>query len=272
MGRNRSGSTMVIDVRNVEWQREDTTILRNINWQVKQSEHWCIVGLNGSGKTSLLQILCGYTWPTSGEVNVLGHRYGEVDVREVRKSIGWVSTALIAQMHDHETAYRLVLSGRDATIGLYTAPNQEDIDKASELLETFGCSHLRNRPFRALSQGERQKVLIARALMASPQLLILDEPCTGLDLLSREQLLSMIEHIASQPDGPTLLYVTHHIEEILPCFTHTLLLKDGTVYAADETSNVLTTPELSRFFGVPVDIRSSQGRAWISIGEGAVTR
>ncbi|MDH4615748.1 ABC transporter ATP-binding protein [Brevibacillus sp. AY1] len=263
---------MVIDVKNVEWQRDDTTILRNINWQVKDSEHWCIVGLNGSGKTSLLQILCGYTWPTSGEVHVLGHRYGEVDVREVRKSIGWVSTALIAQMHDHETAYRLVLSGREATIGLYTTPSQEDLDRASELLETFGCDHLRNRPFRALSQGERQKVLIARALMASPRLLILDEPCTGLDLLTREQLLAMIEQIAEQPNGPTLLYVTHHIEEILPCFSHTLLLKEGAVDVADETSKVLTAPELTRFFGVPVDVRQSQGRSWISIGEEAIIR
>jgi iron complex transport system ATP-binding protein len=263
---------MIIDVKNVEWQREDTTILHQINWQVKESEHWCIVGLNGSGKTSLLQILCGYTWPTSGEVSVLGQRYGEVDVREVRKSIGWVSTALIAQMHDHETAYRVVLSGREATIGLYTTPSQEDYAKASELLETFGCSYIKNRPFRALSQGERQKVLIARALMASPRLLILDEPCTGLDLLSREQLLAMIEQIAAQPNGPTLLYVTHHIEEILPCFTHTLLLKEGEVYAAGETEDVLTAPELTRFFAVPVDIRKSQGRSWISIGEEAVIR
>jgi iron complex transport system ATP-binding protein len=264
--------TMIIDVKHVEWQRDETTILRNISWQVKDSEHWCIVGLNGSGKTSLLQILCGYTWPTSGEVSVLGQRYGEVDVREVRKSIGWVSTALMAQMHDHETAYRVILSGREATIGLYTIPSQEDYAKATELLETFGCSHIKNRPFRALSQGERQKVLIARALMASPRLLILDEPCTGLDLLSREQLLAMIEKIAAQPDGPTLLYVTHHIEEILPCFTHTLLLKEGAVDAAGETASVLTAAELTRFFGVPVDIRISQGRSWISIGEEAVLR
>jgi len=263
---------MVIDVKNVEWKRDETTILRDVTWRIEESQHWCIVGLNGSGKTSLLQILCGYTWPTRGEVHVLGNRYGEVDVREVRKSIGWVSTALIAQMHDHETAFRVVLSGREATIGLYTTPSDEDLAKASELLDTFGCSKLKNRPFRALSQGERQKVLIARALMASPRLLILDEPCTGLDLLSREQLLAMIEQIASQPDGPTLLYVTHHIEEILPCFTHTLLIKDGAVAAAAKTTEVLTPDVLTSFFGVPVDIRQSQGRSWISIGEEAVIR
>lgn len=263
---------MVIDVKSVTWQRDETTILRDINWQVRESEHWCIVGLNGSGKTSLLQILCGYTWPTRGEVSVLGHRYGEVDLRELRKSIGWVSTALMAQMHDHETAFRLVLSGREATIGLYSTPTAEDLDKAAELLHTFGCDALRDRPFRALSQGERQKVLIARALMASPRLLILDEPCTGLDLLAREQLLAMIEKIAAQPGGPTLLYVTHHIEEILPCFTHTLLLKEGAVVAAGENQAILTPEQLTSFFGVPIDIRRSQGRFWVSIGEKAAIR
>lgn len=263
---------MIIDVKNVTWRRDNTVILRDINWQVKDTEHWCIVGLNGSGKTSLLKIICGYTWPTSGEVNVLGNRYGEVDLREMRKSIGWVSTALMAQMHDNETAFRLVLSGREATIGLYTTPTKEDMDKASELLHTFGCDALRDRPFHALSQGERQKVLIARALMASPKLLILDEPCTGLDLLSREQLLAMIEKIAKQPDGPTLLYVTHHIEEILPCFTHTLLIKEGAVEAAGENRDILTPAQLTRFFGVPIDIRTSQGRSWVSIGEEATIR
>ena len=263
---------MVIDVKNLTWQREETTILRDIHWQVREGEHWCIVGLNGSGKTSLLQMISGYTWPTRGEIRVLGHRYGEVDLREMRKAIGWVSSALMAQMHDHETAFRLVLSGREASIGLYSTPTAEDLDKASELLHTFGCHALRDRPFRALSQGEKQKVLIARALMASPRLLILDEPCTGLDLLSREQLLAMIEKIAVQPDAPTLLYVTHHIEEILPCFTHTLLLKAGEVAAAGENQTILTPDQLTRFFGVPIDIHRSQGRFWIRIGEKATIR
>ncbi|MFD2372026.1 ABC transporter ATP-binding protein [Brevibacillus sp. GCM10020057] len=263
---------MIIDVKNVCWQRDETTILDGINWQVREGEHWCLVGLNGSGKTSLLNIISGYTWPTKGEVSVLDNLYGTVDLREVRKSIGWVSTSLMERLYEHETAFRIVLSGREATIGLYTAPAQEDVQYAEKLLETFGCAYLKNRPYSALSQGERQKVLIARALMARPRLLILDEPCTGLDLLSREQLLSMIEQIASQPDGPALVYVTHHIEEILPCFSHTLLLKAGKVYRAGETSHVLTQEELSRFFGVSIDIRRAQGRAWISLGEETAVR
>ncbi|UKK97963.1 ABC transporter ATP-binding protein [Brevibacillus brevis] len=260
---------MIIDVRKVTWQRDETTILRDIVWQVQDKEHWCLVGLNGSGKTSLLNIICGYVWPTKGEVSVLGNLYGTVDLREVRKSIGWVSTALMAQLHEHETALRVVLSGREATIGLYSVPEEADVEKASDLLDTFGCHALKNRRFAALSQGERQKVLIARALMASPQLLILDEPCTGLDLLSREQLLAMIEQIAKQPNGPTLIYVTHHIEEILPCFTHTLLLKAGEVDQAGKTDEVLTAERLTSFFGVPVHIQRSQGRSWVSLGEEA---
>ncbi|RNB89259.1 ABC transporter ATP-binding protein [Brevibacillus nitrificans] len=263
---------MIIDVKNVSWQRDETTILDQINWQVSEGEHWCLVGLNGSGKTSLLKIISGYTWPTKGEVSVLDNLYGTVDLREVRKSIGWVSTSLMSQLHEHETAFRVILSGREATIGLYSAPTEEDKQQAQELLEMFRCVHLKNRPYGALSQGERQKVLIARALMAKPRLLILDEPCTGLDLLSREQLLAMIEQIAKQPGGPALVYVTHHIEEILPCFTHTLLLKDGKVYQAGENDQVLTTDELSRFFGVSVNIHRSQGRSWISLGEEAIVR
>lgn len=193
-------------------------------------------------------------------------------MREVRKSIGWVSTAMMARLHEHETAIRVVLSGREATVGLYSVPDAADVEKASELLESFGCGALKHRHYGALSQGERQKVLIARALMASPRLLILDEPCTGLDLLSREQLLAMIEQIAKQPNGPTLLYVTHHIEEILPCFTHTLLLKAGKVDQVGKTESVLTAENLTRFFGVPVHIQRSQGRSWVSLGEGAMIR
>lgn len=262
------GEKIVIDIREVTWLREDKQILRQVNWQVQDGEHWCLVGQNGSGKTSLLNIICGYIWPTKGSVTVLGQRYGQVDLRDMRKSIGWVSSSLMSQLHENETAERVVLSGREATIGLYTKPAEEDIERAYTLLEQFGCGHLRDAAYRTLSQGERQKVLIARALMASPRLLILDEPCTGLDLLAREQLLSMIAQIAEQPDGPTLLYVTHHIEEILPCFTHTLLLKKGQVEKAGRTREVLTKEELSRFFEVPLDIREGQGRIWVSLQEG----
>lgn len=257
---------MIVDVENVSWQREERMIVEKINWQVKPGEHWCLVGQNGSGKTTLLNLITGDIWPTKGKISVLGHRYGEVDLRELRKQIGWVSTALQAKLHGHEKVEKVVLSGKFATIGLYSQPSSEDRDDAFRLMKTFGCYELMHRSYETLSQGEQQKVLIARALMASPRLLILDEPCTGLDLLAREQLLQMISQIAERPDAPTILYVTHHIEEILPCFSHTLLLKSGQVFQSGPTANVLTAEQLSAFFEVPIKVQVENQRTWISVG------
>ncbi|GAA4710517.1 ABC transporter ATP-binding protein [Brevibacillus fulvus] len=257
---------MIVELKNVSWQRDERVIVRDVNWQVKQGEHWCLVGLNGSGKTTLLNLITGHIWPTKGEVSVLGHKFGEVDLRELRKQIGWVSSALQVNLHGQDRAQEIVVSGKFATIGLYTEPTGEDRARALELLEFFRCSHLVGRTYATLSQGEKQKVLIARALMASPKLLILDEPCTGLDLLAREQLLEVISQIAEQPEAPTLLYVTHHIEEILPCFSHTLLIKDGSVYQAAQTKSLLTSETLSGFFGVPIHTQEENERIWISIG------
>lgn len=247
---------MIISLKNVSWQRDTTMILRDMNWEVKQGQHWCIVGLNGSGKTTMLNVVNGYIWPTTGQVEVLDHRFGDVDLRELRKRIGWVSTSLQQKLYGHQTALTIVLSGKFATIGLYDKTNEEDQKQAEELMEFLDCSSLAARTYDTLSQGQRQKVLIARALMANPDLLILDEPCTGLDIFAREQLLQMIEKITKQPNGPTLLYVTHHIEEITPCFTHTLLVKNGEIYKGDETENCLQSDVLSDFFDTPLKFRS----------------
>ncbi len=198
-------------------------------------------------------------------MSVLGKRFGEFDLRELRKSIGWVSTSLQQKLYGGETALKIVLSGKFATIGLYDRTGLEDMDKAEKLMKALGCSSLAERTYDTLSQGERQRVLIARALMASPKLLILDEPCTGLDVFAREQLLQMIEGVAGQEDAPTIIYVTHHVEEILPCFTKTMLIKDGQVFAAEESSKVLTSEVMSDFFGVPVQIDRKGGRSWLSV-------
>lgn len=254
----------IIDVQNLSWER-DKTILKDVTWQVNKGEHWCLVGLNGSGKTSLLNIINGYNWPTSGKVRVLGHRFGEYDLRELRKEIGWVSTSLQQRLYGKETALAIVLSGKFASIGLYEQPQEADKEKAVQLLTFLGCETLVHQTYDTLSQGERQRVLIARALMASPKLLILDEPCTGLDIFAREQLLQMIEKIANQPDAPTLIYVTHHIEEILPCFNQTLLLKAGEVFEAGHTEEILTSDRLSRFFDVPIKAERRDQRTWVSI-------
>lgn len=256
---------MIIDIQNVSWDRNEQKILQNINWTVQNGEHWCLLGLNGSGKTTLLNMINGYIWPTEGSMSVLDKKFGEFDLRELRKSIGWVSTSLQQKLYGSETALKIVLSGKFATIGLYDETNVEDISHAENLMESLGCTALINRTYDTLSQGERQRVLIARALMASPKLLILDEPCTGLDVFAREQLLQMIAAVAAEKDAPTIIYVTHHVEEILPCFTKTLLIKEGKVFAARETSEVLTSATMSDFFAVPVHIQRCDGRSWLSV-------
>ncbi len=258
---------MTLSLKHVSWIRESEYILKDINWEVRNGEHWAIVGLNGSGKTTLLNIINGFIWPTKGEVSVLGHTFGQVDLRDLRKSIGWVSSSLQEKLYANETGLDIVVSGKFATIGLFDKPDQADYEQAAELLEKLGCPHLQNRPYRNCSQGEKQKLLIARALISSPKLLILDEASNGLDIFSREQLLSTVEHIALQPDAPTLLYVTHHIEEILPVFSHTLLLRNGEVYSAGKTTEVLTDNSLSHFFQSAIDVQWRAGRPWLQLKE-----
>jgi len=256
---------MIIDISHVTWERGDDTILKDVSWQVGEREHCCLLGLNGSGKTTLLNMINGYIWPTSGKISVMGHTFGEYDLRELRKSIGWVSTSLQQKLYGSQTALEIVLSGKFSTIGVYDKLEEEDMERARLLMESLGCLSFAGRTYDTLSQGERQRILIARALMNSPKLLILDEPCTGLDIFARESLLSMIDAIAKQEDAPTLIYVTHHVEEILTCFTKTLLLKKGRVYASDSTENLMTSDRMGTFFDVPVHIENQYGRYWLSV-------
>lgn len=259
-------SDMVIDIKNVSWKREKTYILKDITWQVRQGEHWAIMGLNGSGKTSLLNIINGYMWPTVGQVSVLGKRFGEYDLRKLRQSIGWVSSSMQERLYKNETVENIVLSGQVASMGLlYEKPEAEAYEKANELLIQMGCQGMESRTYETLSQGERQRVLIARALMASPKLLILDEPATGLDIFAREQLLTRIQEMGSQPGGPTLIYVSHHIEEVVPIFEHVLLLKSGEIYGAGSTQEWMTTDSLSAFFGTNVDVTWRNRRAFMQM-------
>lgn len=256
---------MVIEISHVSWERGDKTILKDVSWRVGSKEHWCLLGLNGSGKTTLLNMINGYIWPTTGSVSVLGHKFGEYDLRELRKSIGWVSTSLQERLYGSEAALQIVLSGKFSTIGVYEQMEDEDRERARALLASLGCESLAERTYHTLSQGERQRVLIARALMSSPKLLILDEPCTGLDVFARESLLGMIERIAESEDAPTMIYVTHHIEEIMPCFKHTLLLKQGEVYAEGTNDQLMTSDTLSAFFDVQAHVEKRDGRHWLSV-------
>lgn len=255
---------MIIELNNVSFERQNANILKEINWQVEQGEHWCILGLNGSGKTSLLNIINGYQWPSSGDISVLGHKFGTYDLRELRKEIGWVSSSLQTRMYESDSALKIILSGKHNTIGIYDEITKDDEEKAEELIHTFRLAHVKNQPYRVLSQGERQKVLIARALMNNPKLLILDEPCTGLDFIAREDLLDTITEMAEKL-SVTLVYVTHHIDEIRPFISHTLLLKDGSVFAQGMTNSIMDEQKLSEFFGRQVHVFKENDSFWLTM-------
>src|SRR5690625_3314554 len=188
----------IITMEDVSWRRDRKTILKQVNWKVINGQHWAILGLNGSGKTTLLNMLNGYIWPTTGSISVLGQLFGKTDIRELRKSIGWVSSSLEARIRSMQMTQDMVVSGKYASIGLYEDPTEADYEKASQLMEDLGCIHLLDRTYETCSQGEKQKVLIARALMAQPKLLILDEPTNGLDFIAREDLLNTIQQLATQ--------------------------------------------------------------------------
>lgn len=257
----------VIEIKNVSFRRGTLELLREVNWTIRQGEHWALLGLNGSGKTTLLNIITGYQWPSSGKISVLGHPFGEIDLRELRQSIGWVSSSLQEKLYAGDKAQSVVISGKFATIGLYDKPTDEDYERARAHMEALSCLHLWDREYRTCSQGEKQKLLIARALMSQPALLILDEPCNGLDLFSREKLLQSIQELARREDSPTLIYVTHHTEEIVPMFSHTLLLRSGEVFEAGRTKELLSTERLSSFFQHPVYVHWNRGRAWTQLEE-----
>lgn len=239
---------------NVYFKRDNKTILSDINWVVKEKENWAILGLNGSGKTTLLQLLNGYLWPSSGKLQVLGQVFGQTSLPELRKSIGWVSNALDHQLKDYELSEQIVLSGKFASIGIYAKVMADEMALAKKLLIDCGGISLIGKPYKILSQGERQIVLIARALMANPKLLILDEPCNGLDLFAKERLLERIKKIAELPESPTMLFVTHHTEEILPCFDNIILLRDGEITHHGKTENLLSEEVLQDFYQKPVEL------------------
>ncbi|MBO8170911.1 MAG: ATP-binding cassette domain-containing protein [Bacillaceae bacterium] len=237
-------------------------ILDGINWHVNTGEKWAVIGLNGSGKTTLLNMITGYLWPTRGSIDVFGHRYGECDIREIRKSIGWVSSSFSEQLPGNQKVIDIVISGKTAGMRLFEEPNPDDIRRAEDILRSFDCLDLSDKRYHQISQGEKQKVLISRALFNEPRLMILDEPCSGLDLYARESLLQYVESL----DVPGLIYVTHHIEEILPSFTHVLMMKDGQILAAGKKEEVLTDEHLTEAYQVPINLTWSQNRPWVQVG------
>ncbi|WP_045522073.1 ABC transporter ATP-binding protein [Neobacillus niacini] len=256
---------MVLQLENLSLRRGEKWILKDLNWQIEKGQNWILFGLNGAGKTSILNLLNAYYFPTKGKISVLGMEFGKQYLAErLRKQIGFVSSSLQQKFHQGDNAFEVVLSGAFASIGLYETPSDEMRKKAVTLLENLGCIDYANRNYETLSQGEKQRVLIARALMADPPLLILDEPTYGLDFIAREKLLESIEEIAKSPNAPTMIYVTHHVEEILPVFNKTLLLKEGQVFASGDTNELITSERLSQFFELPVSVIWNNDRPLLS--------
>ena len=251
---------MILNVTGLGITRDGNRILDGITWGVRKGEHWVILGANGSGKTSLLSALTGYLTPTTGEVEVLGQRYGASDWRELRRAIGIVSSSVRQMMHDEEVALDSVISGKFAMIDFWGKSTAADRARAMRILRQVECGHLAARPWRVLSQGERQRILIGRALMAKPRLLILDEPCAGLDPHSREHFLQFIQSLGGLRNSPALILVTHHVEEIMPVFSHVLLLRKGRVLAAGPRDRILASGPLSETFGAKVALRRQAGR------------
>jgi iron complex transport system ATP-binding protein len=238
----------ILSVDKLRIERGGTVILDDVSWRVEAGQHWIILGANGSGKTSLLSALTGYLMPTTGEISLLGKIYGEADWRELRKQIGIVSSSIRQMMADEEPALESVASGKYAMIDFWGQVTRAEKAQALRLLRQVECEYLAERPWRVLSQGERQRVLIGRALMARPRVLILDEPCAGLDPAAREHFLQFIQRLGGQKNSPTLVLVTHHVEEIMPVFSHVLLLKSGRVQAAGIKTNSLNSRNLSQVF------------------------
>jgi iron complex transport system ATP-binding protein len=258
----------IFAVEKLRVERE-AVILHEVNWRVERGQHWVILGANGSGKTSLLSALTGYLMPTSGEIRIGAASFGASDWRKVRQSVGLVSSSLGQQIEPDQTARDVILSGQDAQINFWRRPGVMEQKHAARVLRQVKALHLADRPWCYLSQGERQRVLIGRALMARLRMLFLDEPAAGLDPVAREDFLQFLTALARDRYAPTLVLVTHHVEEIAPLFTHVLLLREGKTLAVGAREDVLTSTHLTATFGAPVTVRRSGSRYRLDVGRHA---
>jgi len=258
--------TPTLELHNVHLQRDGNTIIGNISFRLEDSQRWVVLGANGSGKTTLLKIMGLYEHPTSGTVEVLGDRLGDTDVRELRRRVGFLSAALADQLRPTLSAHDVVRTGRYAALEpwwhVYT---QEDDERTDWCLEQYAVGQFANRPFGSLSSGEQQRVLLARTLMNDPAVVLLDEPTARLDLSGREEMVSALSAVARDSRSAPFVMVTHHVDEIAPGTTHTLLLLEGNVLAAGPIETTLTSDGLSECFGMKLRLeRNPNGRfsAW----------
>jgi iron complex transport system ATP-binding protein len=258
-------SSAIIEISGVSYCQGETKILSDVNWSLKSGEHWAVLGPNGSGKTTLLKIACGYLWPSSGRVLRLGQ--GLIDLRILRQQIGWITSDLAAQIPGGDTAIETVVTGRLAQLGLKRfigfEPSEQDFVDARNMLINLKCESLLEKPFGVLSQGERQQVLIARARMAKPLLMVLDEPCAGMDPGVRERFLRWLDQSLVDSASPTVILVTHHVEEIVPGIRQTLLMSEGRIRDQGSTREIVTKQAIEQVYDVHLhSLEEYGGRLW----------
>lgn len=252
---------LVLDLRDVAMVRNGRHVLHPVTWQVEVDERWILIGPNGAGKTSLLTIAGARQYPSSGTARIVGETLGKTDVRELRTAVGMSSAAVAHQVPRDEKVIDLVISAGYDVMGRWREKyDRGDELRAMEILEQMGAVHLGEQRWETLSEGERKRVLIARALMTDPELLLLDEPGAGLDLGGREDLVMMLGELAADPDAPATVMVTHHVEEIPPGFTHGMILDEGRVVAQGLLEDVMTSGNLTRAYHQPISLTVDDGR------------
>ena len=257
-------SAEVLRLHGVGVRHGKSMLLRDINWTARSDESWVVIGPNGAGKTTLLQVAAAMLFPTEGSIEILGESVEEADLGDLRTRIGLASTAVADRVPAAEKVIDLVLTAAYGILGRSAEDYDSfDVTRAVELLDALGCAHLIRRRFITLSEGERKRVQIARALMADPELLLLDEPAAGLDLGGREDLLRRVAALVRDPRSPMMVLVTHHVEEVPEGFTHAMLLRKGAVLAAGPVHEVFTERNLSKCFGVPLLIERRSAR-WMA--------
>lgn len=245
----------LIDFRGVELRRGGKNLVGPVAWQVELDERWVIIGPNGAGKTSLVRMAAAEEFPSKGTAFLMGEQIGKTDMRDLRALIGLSSAAVQSRIPADERVYDLVISAGYAVLGRWREEYQDmDFSRADDILAQVGASHLKDRTWTTLSEGEKKRVILARALMSNPELLILDEPSAGMDLGGREDLVGYLGDLAMDPDAPAIVMITHHVEEIPYGFTHAMLLDDGEVVAKGLINSVLTSENLSQAFHQPIQV------------------